>query len=126
MDDLEKEFETKLEDMTPGQLLTYFEKRKSRVLDIQVAVGGRTELNHFKSFKERYGESAGRVLKYAIEEWKCEYPKGNILTASSFGSRSSWITEAAFSKLQLEEKEASRVEERTEELRQGFASLKDL
>lgn len=127
MDDIETVFGTKVEEMSPDQLLSYFEKSKSSVLRVKVAPGGIQARKTFEGFCRRYGqEDAGRIVKYAVHKKKCRTPSGDVLTTSSFAEGNAWITDTFHAELQLEENRFSDNQERTQELKKGFFSLRDL
>lgn len=111
-------------EMTPAQLLTYFEWGKTEVTGLKNPPGGRKEQGIFRSFQERYGkEEAGRMVQHVIFRRKCEV-EGRTLGPSSFTAGSKWVTDLIQDDMNKHRKKSDP--KRDEKLRSGFTSLMDL
>ena len=123
MDNIEKKMGVGVKEMTPAQLLTYFEWGKAEVTGLKNPPGGKKEVGIFKSFQERYGEDSGPMVQHAIFKMKCE-AEGRTLSASSFTAGSKWLTDIIQDDMNRANKKSDP--ERDKKLRSNFTSLMDL
>lgn len=98
-DPIEEMMSLRVEEMTPGELVTYI-KTYQEAFDRRMAVEGMIERSIFKSMQRIYGAAtAGQIVKWAFYKYHGVYG-GEVITFTSFTKGRKWWVDKMHQEMQ--------------------------
>lgn len=121
LDPLEKLMKKRVQDMTPGDLISYITTYMKEVHEVKLVTDPSVpkERAVFRGLQKTYGQDAGLIVKWVFWKYQGKYD-GKLINFLSFQKACKWWTDIMYTELQEQLKRESEVKPKEKQW-SGFA-----